>query len=120
MKVTILEHFTSAKEINFTAPFLYLAQAQPSKASNLDWGMLGVVVAFLTLLAAIIIGIIQIRAAQRPKKDIRCRLVTSVPLLKVVDDRFKGDLQVTFQEKVIEAPYSIVLRVYNAGKLPIN
>jgi hypothetical protein len=106
-------------EMGFTTPIFYWAQAQPNQISTPDWGMLGVLIGLISLLAAIIIGIAQIRAAQRPKKDIRCRLIASAPLLKF-DDRFKGHLQVTFQGQEIKDASSIVLRIHNAGKVAIT
>ncbi|NET61076.1 MAG: hypothetical protein F6K47_34610 [Symploca sp. SIO2E6] len=86
--------------MSFIASSLYWAQAQADTASTPDWGMLGVLIGVISLLVASIIGILQIKAAQRPKKDIRCILVTSVPLLKV-DDKFQKHLQVTFKGKEI-------------------
>jgi hypothetical protein len=105
--------------MGFSVLLSHLAQAQPSQPSTPDWGMLGVVIGTLSLLAAIIIGIAQVKVAQRPKKDIKCLIVSKVPLLRV-DDRFRGQLQVSFQGKDIQDATSIILRVYNSGKLAIT
>jgi hypothetical protein len=97
----------------------HIAQAQSRQASNLDWGMLGVGISTLSLLVAIIIGIIQINAAQRPKKDIRCTTFSTAPLVSI-NKRFREDLQVFFKGQIIEDATFVILEISNSGKLAIT
>jgi hypothetical protein len=105
--------------MSFIVSFFYLLQNKPVETSTPDWGMLGVVLAIVSILAAILIGTIQIKAAERPKKDIKCFVVSTVPLLEF-DDKFKSQLQVSFQGKIVQDPTFVILRVYNSGKISIT
>jgi hypothetical protein len=105
--------------MSFIVSFFYLLQTKPIETSSPDWGMFGVVLGIVSLLAAILIGTIQIKAAERPKKDIKCFVVSIVPLLEF-DDKFKSQLQVSFQGKIVQDPTFVILRVYNSGKIPIT
>jgi hypothetical protein len=96
---------------------LYLLQAQSEK-SSFDWGMFGGIVAVGALLVSIVIGILQLRAAQPPTKAIKCVIVSSTPLVKV-DTRLKNDLQVLYKGKAVQDATSVILRISNSGKLPI-
>jgi hypothetical protein len=96
---------------------LYLLQAQSEK-SSFDWGMFGGIVAVGALLVSIVIGILQLKAAQPPTKDIKCAIVSSTSLVKV-DTRLKNDLQVLYKGKAIQDATSVIIRISNSGKLPI-
>jgi hypothetical protein len=105
--------------MNFLIPSSYLIQTQSSQPSTIDWGMIGTLISLVALIAAIIIGIFQIKLAERPKKSIKCMTVSKASLVKF-DDRFKDQLQVCFQGKDIKDATSIILRVHNSGKLAIT
>ncbi|NES72688.1 MAG: hypothetical protein F6K24_49580 [Okeania sp. SIO2D1] len=99
-----------------------LATSQSQKNLTPDWGMISAIIGFATLLAAIIIGIIQIVITKFPKKEIKeikCIEISSVSLVKV-DKKIANELEIFFQGKKIKYLTFTVLRVYNSGDLPIT
>jgi hypothetical protein len=81
--------------------------------------MVGAGISIISLLAATTIGVIQINAAQRPKRDIQCVTISAAPLVKI-SKGFKEDLQVSYRGRIIEDANSIILKIKNSGKSAIT
>jgi len=82
--------------------------------SNPIWTFLGVILALLAIIFSIVLYFLQ-----RQNKEVSYQILSFTPLLSV-EDEIKGRVKILFDQQPVEEVYLIILRITNAGRIPIT
>jgi hypothetical protein len=103
-RLYILSQITTTDKIEFYSTL----------SKNTDWGLLGVIVTSIGVLAAILIAVFQ---SQR--KDFSYYITSAESIFSISDD-IKNRMAITFDNKPIKSLNLIVIKFKNTGKAPIQ
>jgi hypothetical protein len=78
------------------------------------WQFVGAVLALLAVFISIVIYF-----KERRRKQVSYVILSIDPLLGWGAAAFKGELQLTYDGKLVDSPYLVSIRIFNSGNVPI-